>query len=327
MIKTRSPWRLAALPILLAAANAVAEPLKINARPIPLAQSQPDLATVGALRYRGGLRLTSPDPRFGGLSGLSVSADGARLVAVSDTGLWITATLEYDAEGRLVGLTDASMAPLRDADGNKLIGKRLGDAESLAPLAGGGYLVSFEQTHRILRYAAPGAPGMPIDAVLPGLAQVKSNGGLEAVEQLADGRALALAEDHFVSDGRLAGWLIDGNTAARVSYPGDGYFEPTGMAALADGRVLVLERGYTAIGGAKGRVMLIKTPVAGEAISGLRELARLAPPIQVDNYEGLAARDDGDGGLLLYIVSDDNFNPLQRTLLMMFRLELDATLE
>jgi hypothetical protein len=156
---------------------------------------------------------------------------------------------------------------------------------------------------------------------------VKSNGGLEAVEQLADGRALALAEDHFVSDGRLAGWLIDGNTAARVSYPGDGYFEPTGMAALADGRVLVLERGYTAIGGAKGRVMLIKTPVAGEAISGLRELARLAPPIQVDNYEGLAARDDGDGGLLLYIVSDDNFNPLQRTLLMMFRLELDATPE
>ena len=93
------------------------------------------------------------------------------------------------------------------------------------------------------------------------------------------------------------------------------------MAALADGGVLVLERGYTAIGGAKGRVMQIETPVAGEPISGLRELARLTPPIQVDNYEGLAVHIDNDGAVLLYIVSDDNFNPLQRTLLMMFRLE------
>lgn len=314
-------WRAVMLAVFLVSANVAAEPLAIESQSIPLALNQPDLETVGALSYRGGVRLTSSNARFGGLSGLSVSTDGKHLVAVSDTGLWVTGTLTYDAEGRLNGLIDTKIEPLRGADGKNLIGKKPGDAESLTPLDDGGYLVSFEQNHRVLHYDAPGTPGRPIAVALEGLRRVKSNGGLEAVEQLADGRVLALSEGHFVADGQLAGWLIDGDSAAAVSYPGDGYFKPTGMARLADGRLLVLERGYTAIGGVKCRVMLIEAPDAGGPITGLRELARLVPPVNVDNFEGLAVRIDEDGAVLLYIVSDDNFNPFQRTLLMMFRLE------
>ena len=40
----------------------------------------------------------------------------------------------------------------------------------------------------------------------------------------------------------------------------------------------------------------------------------------VDNMEGLAVRQDADGRVFAYLVSDDNFNPLQRTLLFMFEL-------
>jgi hypothetical protein len=50
------------------------------------------------------------------------------------------------------------------------------------------------------------------------------------------------------------------------------------------------------------------------------EVARFAPPVQVDNFEGVAVRRDADGRTLVYIVSDDNFNALQRTLLLMFAL-------
>ena len=50
------------------------------------------------------------------------------------------------------------------------------------------------------------------------------------------------------------------------------------------------------------------------------ELARLAPPYTVDNFEGLAVFPDKRGGTIIYILSDDNFNPLQRTLLLQFRL-------
>ena len=50
------------------------------------------------------------------------------------------------------------------------------------------------------------------------------------------------------------------------------------------------------------------------------ELAQLVPPFTVDNFEGLAVFPDKRGGTIIYILSDDNFNPLQRTLLLQFRL-------
>ena len=36
--------------------------------------------------------------------------------------------------------------------------------------------------------------------------------------------------------------------------------------------------------------------------------------------EGLAVRRAGDEGYFLYLISDDNFSPLQRTLLLQFSL-------
>ena len=41
----------------------------------------------------------------------------------------------------------------------------------------------------------------------------------------------------------------------------------------------------------------------------------------MDNFEGVAVADDGGGAPLVYILSDDNFNFFQRTLLLLFRLD------
>jgi hypothetical protein len=41
---------------------------------------------------------------------------------------------------------------------------------------------------------------------------------------------------------------------------------------------------------------------------------------QVDNMEGLSVHREADGTLVLTMVSDDNFSPLQRTLLLQFTL-------
>ena len=41
---------------------------------------------------------------------------------------------------------------------------------------------------------------------------------------------------------------------------------------------------------------------------------------QIDNMEGLSVHRAPDGATLLTIVSDDNFSPLQRTLLLQFTL-------
>lgn len=44
-------------------------------------------------------------------------------------------------------------------------------------------------------------------------------------------------------------------------------------------------------------------------------------PLVIDNFEGLAVRELPRGGLLLYLISDDNFNFFQQTLLLQFRLD------
>ena len=40
----------------------------------------------------------------------------------------------------------------------------------------------------------------------------------------------------------------------------------------------------------------------------------------LDNFEGLAARPGPNGETLIYLVSDNNFSPLQQTLLLHFEL-------
>jgi len=50
------------------------------------------------------------------------------------------------------------------------------------------------------------------------------------------------------------------------------------------------------------------------------ELAWLASPYAVDNLEGLAATKGARGETLLWLISDDNFNPLQRNVLLLFEL-------
>ncbi len=318
----RIAWPVIGLCAIVAGSSALADPIALKSKSIVLAPSKPETQTVGALSYRGGVELSSEDARFGGLSGLLVSADRAQLTSVTDTGWWFEARLIYDADGRLESLADAALTRLLSETGQPLTGKRTSDSESLARAPDGSLYVSFERHHRALRYAAPGDTAQPVQLPIQGLANIRNNGGLEAIEFLPDGRLLMLTEDHFVSDGRLAGWLVDGQRVSALTYPGNGYFKPTGLTRLATGQMLVLERGYTAIGGPKARLMIIEPPAGAGPINDLTEVARLQPPIQVDNYEGVAARTTDAGVTLLYLISDDNFNGLQRTLLLMFALKL-----
>jgi hypothetical protein len=51
-----------------------------------------------------------------------------------------------------------------------------------------------------------------------------------------------------------------------------------------------------------------------------KELARLTLPMTVDNFEGLAVHTNAQGDTFVYLLSDDNYQFLQRTLLLQFRL-------
>ncbi|MEX2650622.1 MAG: esterase-like activity of phytase family protein [Alphaproteobacteria bacterium] len=274
----------------------------------------------GALELLAGFALTLADPGFGGYSGLSITEDGSRLTAISDRAGWLELGLSHDAEARLVGFGAATTGSLRDIAGTALRDQG-GDAEALARLAGGGFAVSFERRPRIDAYPE----GLDARAVpLVGTASfgpLPMNGGLEAMTALADGRLIALVEAAG-PDGVHQGFLIGPEGISPLAYRTEAEFSPTDVAELRNGDLLVLERKFNVVEGVHARLVRITAANvrAGAVLEG-RELARLSPPLATDNFEGLAVRPAPGGGTLVYVISDDNFKPFQRTLIYQFLLD------
>jgi hypothetical protein len=109
----RMSFKFAAGLLLLLAGPATADEIPVRAFHVVLSHDDSKIDRVDAVKFRGGLDLRSSDPRFGGLSGLNISADGHRLTAVGDRGVWFTANLEYDPEGRLNGISATQLRPMR----------------------------------------------------------------------------------------------------------------------------------------------------------------------------------------------------------------------
>ena len=324
---------LVSLAVILLTAQAQAENMHLSYARVPLNAEKSDQHRVGMLEYRGGLSLRSNDARFGGLSSLLVSPDGNRLLAASDRGTWFSAEILYDAEGFLRGLASPALVPVLGPDGNALAG-RYRDAEALARAADGAILLAFEQHHRILRFAEPSRlDAHQLAGVIPELlrapeelAEFNSNAAMEGLATLDDGGLLILTEGLDNARAGKPGWLLrHGHADMRFEYKRAARFRPTGATRLPDGDILTLERRYTIIGGVAAllRVIPRETIQSGALLDG-PELARLAPPLTVDNMEGIAVRRDSAGRTLIYLISDDNFSVLQRTLLMMFELPGEA---
>ncbi len=316
------PRFLVALGLAVAAAAASAEEIAIEATPVALDAGDPSRRTVGRLEYLAGYVLDSRHPAWGGFSGMRVSTDGATLLAVADVGQWLMLSLDHDRAGRLIGVgATATLAPLLDENGRPPAGKIEGDAEAVFEDADGGLIVAFEQRHRLMRYDADEIPaGRPRRAAEPaGLSSLPANEGIEAGARLPDGRLLLLSEGGKDGAG-LRGWLLD-DTWSAVSLERTGDYAPTDLALLPDGDLLLLERRYTPLGGPGARLSIVPAAsVQSNARLTGEEVARITLPLSVDNFEALAVRRAPDGFTLVYLLSDDNRNILQRTLLLQFRL-------
>lgn len=308
--------------------GASAEPIKIHNQQVLLNVDDPSVTRIGRLRYRGGVSLSSDDPRFGGLSGLLVDRGGQRLKAVSDKGTWLIARIKHDSKRRLIGLDNAEIAGMRDRAGEIVKGKKFGDAEAMARV-NGHVIVAYEHTHRLWHYADRGnfLNARPKIERRPPRGRkhsrvLRRNHGIEALTELSGNRLFALPEGRKDAVVRQPGWIIDGKRWHPVSYARKGLYRPVGAATLPNGDVLVLERRLTLIGGLSSRLVRVsaRSIRAGAVIKG-KEIAVLQSPMIADNFEGISARRGPDGKTLVYLVSDDNFNILQRTLLLMFELD------
>lgn len=289
----------------------------IAMKPLTLDPMHPGIRRVGELIFLEAWELGSDNRDFGGISALA-ALPGGRFVGVSDAGTLIGFGLTSDDR------TDRPfIAPLPGAQGaNKSFKDR--DSEGIAYDADSGqFWVSYEQRHAIRRFSRSFSR---VNGTVhpPQMREWSTNKGPEALVRLRDGRFLAIGET--LEEGTHPALLFSGDPVepgTATTYfryrPPSGY-RVTDGSALPDGRLLLLcrEIGFPKGFAAKLAIVEPASLIGGEVVKG-RVIATLTSPLLVDNMEGVAiTRERKD--IIIWLISDNNFNIWQRTLLMKFKL-------
>jgi len=308
----------------------------VSARPVNFSTEDRG-SRYGKLEWRGGLQLSSTDPRFGGFSAMTVSADGQKLLAVSDDGWWLRLAVRYDEAGRLAGVGDGEMAAILDANGQPYDRKGKRDAEALTALSPAGpdgpVAVGFENRVRIERYniGENGLAARP-EPLFPSLPErLRKGPGNQELEALAwipsgglKGRLLAISENNLDSRGNIRAWVLGGAKPISLSFEKNDTFRITDVTILPSGDIVTVERDFSR-SDRRLRMGIRRFPMAavkeGATLRGEVLLIADWPRDTIDNMEAIASYRAKDGEERLLIMSDDNYNGfLQRTLLLQFAL-------
>jgi hypothetical protein len=302
--------------------------IEVNARPIPaFDRSDRSRVRFGALQYRSGLVLTSRFPGFGGLSGIRLDAKGERFISFSDKGNWFTGSIVY--QGRMMtGLADVEAAPMLGPDGKPIQTRGWYDTESIA-LDGPFVYIGLERVNQVLRFDFSKDFTRSRGAVVPlppAASRLPNNKGLEALVFVPKGMPLAgtliaISERGLDAKGNLIAFLVGGPTPGQFSVRRTENFDVSDSVLLASGELLVLERKFSWLAGLGIRLRRIAlASVAPGAVVDGPSIFQADLGNEVDNMEGIDAHVTAEGETVLTMVSDDNFSPLQRTLLLQFTL-------
>ncbi|MEM1132678.1 MAG: esterase-like activity of phytase family protein [Pseudomonadota bacterium] len=311
---------------------------EITLIPVALDSLNPDNRRVGALDYVAGWELRSQNSRFGGISSMLVEPNG-RILALSDGGTLFSFSSVQDsseATGEEASGKDfiAPLPNFRDEDK----GKSYRDSESFVrDPESGRFWVSFEDSNRIVRYDA--AMVRAERGYRPkAMRSWPYNGGAEAMALLSDQRFLVFSEEQEFSAGVTEALMFIGDPTdpdtevIRFGYKPPIGYNITDATVLPDGRLLILNRRFTVLEGVSMR-MTIADPadIAADVVLEGTLIAGIESPLTIDNMEAIAVTQEanpddeaGEGDLIVWIASDDNFNSVQRSLLMKFRLDLES---
>ena len=284
----------------------------------------------GALEFRGGLDMRSTHRAFGGISGLLMRPDGENFLAVTDNGSWLRGRIVY-ANGRPSGIAEAELAPLIGHDGKPLASRGWFDVESIVQ-DGDAVFVGIERVDQIVRYdfGRDGllARGEPIE--LPSdFKGFRFNKSLECLAPMPKvmmskvmphgGNLIAVTENSLDGQGNIRSFILSGADAVRFSVRKYDDYEVSDCTILPPSSLLLLERRYSRARGVGIRLRTI-------ALSALKDGALADGPVlmeadmgyQIDNLEGVGIHRNAQGETILTLVSDDNYSPIQRNLLLQF---------
>ena len=306
---------------------------EFEASPISLTDRVGPGDTYGDIRLLGALRLADAEIdglRLCGLSGLAWDEDAGLLYAISDQGVLFHLRPEFDERGYLAGAQAVAAHPLQGASGNP-VRPPFDDAEGLTLRKGDNkiqgdteLLVSFEVKPRVVRYSPTGQwrGEEPLPATLRNPHNYREgNQALEAVTTdprwgVLTGSETPLRNDPpgliriFATSGHS--WLYPLGNA-----PGSAL---VAMEALPDGGLLTLERAFVSPL-RPFTISLRRTQLPAPGTAALPRVTDVAvfntdQGWLLDNFEGLTRQREWR----FFMVSDDNCNSWQSTLLVQFEL-------
>ncbi|XYK79128.1 MAG: esterase-like activity of phytase family protein [Labrenzia sp.] len=306
-----------------------AKQVRVKTRPIETFHIGHSNTEFGKLTFLGGFEILASDRKTGGLSGVISLDDGNRLLAVTDNGHWVAATVEQTDEGAPTGLSDLRYAVLLGADGKSLRARWGHDTEALTLNATGLY-VSAERNHAVYHYEWPlltGDERMLGQLALPkALDKLPGNTGIEALAAGPaggdfDGKLIAISETTPSDEHDFLGFVLGPDGAEEFSIKRHDRFDVTDAAFLPDGDLLLMERRFNMkdLIGLRLRRLPGSDLKAGAVLDG-EILLEADFNYQIDNMEALAVHQNAAGETILTLLSDNNRSLLQRTLLLRFRL-------
>lgn len=261
---------------------------RIEFRPVAL-----DALAFAPLRLVGAWAVASDDPRFGGISALA--SDDGRLLALSDSGVLV----RFNPPGQRPEPAQIGELPEGPGDGRF---KRNRDSEALArDPQKHGWWVAFENRHELWLYDRGLARALR--RIRLGSRGWRANRGVEGVAVAGDSLLLfPEAGDRVLRiTGSRAQSLAIANARGRIS----------DAAAIGGGRLIAVERRPTPLGFRNALVIVERSG------SGYRFGRRIALPLgPIDNVEAITDQRLPNGTRRLWLMTDDNFQPPMRTLLI-----------
>ncbi|MEP0189308.1 MAG: esterase-like activity of phytase family protein [Erythrobacter sp.] len=324
----RTSLRFALLVLALAPGTWLRSDIKDSA-PVAVSMQKlegPNDSVYAGWRLEGLWKYEADHLWFGGFSALMAIGDG-RLRAFSDRGMRFTLTAPDKPQPRQKAgqkhhparnIVRQLVAPHRRND--------LLDIESATrDPETGQYWLGFEGVHTIHRYK--------VDSSIDGLIPIRDplewgvNSGAEAMVRLEDGRFLVLPEGRrnalmYPSD------PVEGAKPERFMYKTPlASYAAVDVAQLPDGRLLILLRNVEWAWPPFASALAIgpKPPLEQDGPYAPEVVLDLNTVLPNENYEGLALREQADGRLDVWIISDDNNAVIQRTLLA--KLSFDPALK
>ena len=222
------------------------------------------------------------------------------------------------------------LAPILGYDGEPVAGTRASDAEGLRIVLRDSVmtaLIPFEEIDEVRMFAAEPdfAAATPRRLILPVFVYgLRSNEGLESIAVAPTdgplaGATVLIAERSLNLERNHRAFILDGPRDGPFSIRRTADYDITDAVFLPDGDLLILERRFRFTEGFSmrsrridGTTIAVNATVDGTALleAGVRD--------RIDNMEGMAITIGDDGETLLTLISDDNHNFLQHTIVLRF---------